>query len=65
MAQMTGRASLSGEPSLYLGTVPLPTARKLIDALVYAESAKRRQPWEHVTGHRRRHCRAPTHHPRG
>lgn len=39
--QLLGRASLAGEPSLYLGTVPLPTARKLIDALIYAESAKR------------------------
>ncbi|MBH1938784.1 hypothetical protein I5Q34_31760 [Streptomyces sp. AV19] len=42
--QLTGRASLSGEPYVYLGTVPLMTARKLIDALVYAESVKRSVP---------------------
>ncbi|MGA5129286.1 hypothetical protein ACPCTO_05700 [Streptomyces olivoreticuli] len=39
--QLTGRASLAGEPYVYLGTVPLATARKLIDALIYAESMKR------------------------
>ncbi|MFE5867303.1 hypothetical protein ACFQ6V_01485 [Streptomyces roseifaciens] len=39
--RLTGRASLSGEPSLYLGSVPLPTVRKLIDALLCAESVKR------------------------
>ncbi|MFI9718375.1 hypothetical protein ACIHFE_01790 [Streptomyces sp. NPDC052396] len=39
--QLTGRASLSGEPSVFLGTVPLPTVRKLIDALVYAQSRQR------------------------
>jgi hypothetical protein len=41
--QLMGRSSLSGEPSLFLGTVPLPTARKLINALIYAESVQRRQ----------------------
>ncbi|MCC3768402.1 hypothetical protein [Streptomyces sp. UNOC14_S4] len=41
--RLLGRASFSGEPSLFLGTVPLPTARKLINALIYAESAQRRQ----------------------
>ncbi|MEV5505008.1 hypothetical protein [Streptomyces orinoci] len=41
---LTGRASLSGEPSVYLGTVPLPTARKLINALVFAESRRRNPP---------------------
>ncbi|PNE35483.1 hypothetical protein AF335_03920 [Streptomyces eurocidicus] len=41
--QITGRASLSGEPYVHLGSIPLATARKLIDALIYAESARRRQ----------------------
>ncbi|RLU94784.1 hypothetical protein CTZ27_18965 [Streptomyces griseocarneus] len=41
--QLTGRASLSGEPYVYLGTIPLTTCRKLIDALLYAESEKRSQ----------------------
>ncbi|MFC5148077.1 hypothetical protein [Streptomyces aureoversilis] len=41
--QLMGRASLSGEPSVFLGTVPLPTVRKLINALIYAESAQRSQ----------------------
>ncbi|MFC5724013.1 hypothetical protein ACFP1Z_27985 [Streptomyces gamaensis] len=41
--QLMGRASLSGEPSVYLGTVPMATVRKLVDALIYAESAKRCQ----------------------
>ncbi|MFC5719067.1 hypothetical protein ACFP1Z_02570 [Streptomyces gamaensis] len=41
--RLTGRASLSGEPSVFLGTVPLPTVRKLANALVYAESARRQQ----------------------
>ncbi len=40
---LKGRASLSGEPSVFLGTVPLPTAKKLIDALICAESEKRYQ----------------------
>ncbi|WP_344960999.1 hypothetical protein [Streptomyces thioluteus] len=39
--QLQGRASLSGEPYVYLGTVPLATARKLVDALIYAHSEKR------------------------
>ncbi|MGK5641209.1 hypothetical protein ACSNOK_23270 [Streptomyces sp. URMC 126] len=39
--QLAGRASLSGEPSVYLGTVPMATAKTLIDALIYAETAKR------------------------
>ncbi|MBZ4318991.1 hypothetical protein [Streptomyces huiliensis] len=39
--QLAGRASLSGEPSVYLGTVPMETVKKLIEALIYAESAKR------------------------
>ncbi|MBH1933474.1 hypothetical protein I5Q34_04085 [Streptomyces sp. AV19] len=39
--QLTGRASLAGTPYVYLGTVPLPTAQKLANALVYAESARR------------------------
>lgn len=39
--RLTGRASLSGEPHVYLGTVPLHTARKLIDALLRAEAARR------------------------
>ncbi|WP_157868577.1 hypothetical protein [Streptomyces caatingaensis] len=39
--QLQGRASLSGEPYVYLGTVPMATVRKLIDALIYAHSAKR------------------------
>ncbi|GHF14388.1 MULTISPECIES: hypothetical protein [Streptomyces] len=41
--QLAGRASLSGEPYVYLGTVPLATARKVIDALLYAQAAKRKQ----------------------
>ncbi|MDG4534431.1 hypothetical protein [Streptomyces sp. AV19] len=39
--QLTGRASLGGEPYVYLGTVPLATARTLANALVFAESARR------------------------
>ncbi|MBB5117680.1 hypothetical protein AF335_03955 [Streptomyces eurocidicus] len=39
--RLTGRASLSGEPYVHLGTVPLSTARKLIDALLRAESTRR------------------------
>lgn len=39
--QLTGRASLSGEPYVYLGTVPLSTARTLANTLVYAESVRR------------------------
>ncbi|KAB7849229.1 hypothetical protein [Streptomyces mobaraensis] len=39
--QLAGRASLSGEPSVYLGAVPMDTAKQLIGALIYAESAKR------------------------
>ncbi|WP_344960644.1 hypothetical protein [Streptomyces thioluteus] len=31
--QLTGRASLGGEPFVYLGTVPLRTAQKLTTAL--------------------------------
>ncbi|MEU3350499.1 hypothetical protein [Streptomyces sp. NPDC037389] len=43
--QLMGRASLSGEPSVYLGTVPLTTVQKLANALVHAESARRdREP---------------------
>ncbi|MGK5640455.1 hypothetical protein ACSNOK_19385 [Streptomyces sp. URMC 126] len=38
---LLGRASMSGEPYVYLGTVPAATARKLIDALVYARSEQR------------------------
>ncbi|GAA0389167.1 hypothetical protein [Streptomyces luteireticuli] len=38
---LKGRASLSGEPSVFLGTVPLATVRKLIDALISAESSRR------------------------
>ncbi|WP_344117430.1 hypothetical protein [Streptomyces blastmyceticus] len=41
--QLMGRASLSGEPSVFLGSVPLPTAKKIANALVYAESARRSQ----------------------
>ncbi|WP_344020439.1 hypothetical protein [Streptomyces luteireticuli] len=39
--QLRGRASLAGEPYVYLGTVPLPTAQKLANALVHAESVRR------------------------
>ncbi|MGI5337764.1 hypothetical protein ACQEVS_10350 [Streptomyces sp. CA-181903] len=39
--QLAGRASLSGEPSVYLGTVPMATAKKLVEALIHAESARR------------------------
>ncbi|EME97703.1 hypothetical protein J7W19_09405 [Streptomyces mobaraensis NBRC 13819 = DSM 40847] len=39
--QLAGRASLSGEPSVYLGAVPMDTAKQLLGALIYAESAKR------------------------
>lgn len=49
--QLLGRASLSGEPSLFLGTVPLPTARRLIDALIHAESVKRDAPHLRALGH--------------
>lgn len=48
--QLTGRASLSGEPHVYLGTVPLATARTLIDALIYAESVKRSVRDQHGSG---------------
>ncbi|MCC3779424.1 hypothetical protein [Streptomyces sp. UNOB3_S3] len=41
--RLMGRASLSGEPSVYLGAVPLPTVQKLSNALVYGESARRNQ----------------------
>ncbi|MFI1972908.1 hypothetical protein [Streptomyces cinnamoneus] len=41
--QLTGRASLSGEPSVFLGSVPLPTAKKIANTLVYAESVRRSQ----------------------
>lgn len=49
--QLLGRASLSGEPSLFLGTVPLPTAHKLIDALIHAESVRRDAPHLRTPGH--------------
>ncbi|WP_116213873.1 hypothetical protein [Streptomyces olivoreticuli] len=49
-AQLTGRASLSGEPYVYLGTVPLATARKLINALIHAESARRSAPEQREFG---------------
>ncbi|GAA2925329.1 hypothetical protein GCM10020221_21640 [Streptomyces thioluteus] len=48
--RLTGRASLSGEPYVYLGTVPMATARKLVDALVYAESVKRSAPEQRACG---------------
>ncbi|MBC2879185.1 MULTISPECIES: hypothetical protein [Streptomyces] len=38
---LLGRASMSGEPYVYLGTVPAATARRLVDALVYAHSERR------------------------
>ncbi|MGI5338314.1 hypothetical protein ACQEVS_13390 [Streptomyces sp. CA-181903] len=41
--RLTGRASLSGEPYVYLGTVPVATALKLVDTLVYAHSERRRR----------------------
>ncbi|MBH1933190.1 hypothetical protein I5Q34_02620 [Streptomyces sp. AV19] len=49
--QLTGRAALSGEPYVYLGTVPMTTARKLTDALIYAESVKRSLRDQYGSGH--------------
>ncbi|MBH1936044.1 hypothetical protein I5Q34_17505 [Streptomyces sp. AV19] len=49
--QLTGRASLGGEPYVYLGTVPLATAYRLINALIYAESVRRCAPEERCAGH--------------
>lgn len=49
--QLVGRASLSGEPSLFLGTVPLLTAHKIIDALIHAESVRRDAPHVRKPGH--------------
>ncbi|SFB97269.1 hypothetical protein [Streptomyces aidingensis] len=42
--QVEGRAAVDGTPSVYLGSVPLPTARKLCDALITAclEDSRRR-----------------------
>ncbi|GAA3060272.1 hypothetical protein FHS39_003897 [Streptomyces olivoverticillatus] len=49
--QLMGRASLSGEPHVYLGTVPLTRALKLVDALIHAESVKRDAPHLRRPGH--------------
>ncbi|MEV5505138.1 hypothetical protein [Streptomyces orinoci] len=48
--QLTGRASLSGEPAVFLGTVPLPTIRKLIDTLVHARSEQHKRD-QRALGH--------------
>ncbi|MFI9718226.1 hypothetical protein ACIHFE_01005 [Streptomyces sp. NPDC052396] len=48
--QLTGRASVSGEPAVFLGTVPLPTIRKLIDTLIYARSEQHKRDWR-ALGH--------------
>ncbi|MEC4018379.1 hypothetical protein [Streptomyces sp. H27-D2] len=40
---MDGRASWSGEPSVFLGTVPLQTVNKLIDVLIRGQLLERKE----------------------
>ncbi|MGW8376854.1 hypothetical protein [Streptomyces sp. ODS28] len=47
---LQARASLAGEPAVYLGTVPLATAERLADVLIAGGLAERRRAQRALEG---------------